>query len=449
MEDSLTNFLDALPAPAGERTVAADGIHAGSPPGFLEKAYSTFVLVLTTGAVVGMIGQSPSNLDAEGQGNSNVLWLRTTWLIVYSLAILFLFAHRKVAWRALAANKFLAVLFVLPILSVSWSYAPAASFKQGLVMFGTCLFGLYFGVRYSIPDQLVLLSRALIFVTALSLLAVVFLPDYGVSHGVHFGNWRGVFPHKNVFGRYMALNVFVSLTALRCAGQCSVKRARMWLAISVLLLFLSGSKSAIAVTAVVLVSMPLMKILRRSVGQLLGMGVGALALTLLAAPFILRETMLLLKLLGRDVTMSGRIYIWMGVGFRILQRPWLGYGFQGFWNSDLVRQIWILIHWTPGHAHDGYLQLCLDLGIAGLAVFFAGFAVAAARARALFLQQPKSIESVWSLVFLTLILVYSVPECCLLTQNSLYWVIYIGVATGLPNVRKNDDGHLALKGCAE
>ena len=433
MGSSLTTFVHSTMAATDEQvTTIENDTHAVSSPGFIEKSFSIFVLSLTTGAVVGMIGQSPYNLDAEGQGNLNVLWLRVIWIVIYCLTICLLIAHRKAALRSLSANKFLSVLFVLPLLSTAWSYTPEISLKQGVVMLGTSLFGLYFGSRYSIPDQLLLLARALAFIIILSVLTVVLLPDYGVSHGVHFGNWRGVFTHKNHFGRFMALSVFVFLMLSRSGNRIAFKRARMWFGISLLLVLLSGSETAIAATFIVLGLSPFLKVLRRPMKQLVGFGASALAVMLFSAPILLRQVGTVLKLLGRDATMSGRIFLWMGLGFRVLQRPWLGYGFEGFWTSDLVRPVWLLIGWTPGHAHDGFLELCLDLGIFGCAIFLGGFAVVAVRARALLLKTPKSLESVWSRVFLLFFLVYNVPECCLLVQNELFWVLFVGIATALP-----------------
>jgi exopolysaccharide production protein ExoQ len=402
-----------------------------SAAGVLERAFSICVLFLSTGAILGMIGQSPENLDAEGLGNANVLWQRILWIAVYGTTVALLIAHRKAAFRGLFANKFLSALFLMPLLSTVWSEYPKISLRHGLVMLGTSLFGVYFGTRFSIAEQLRLIARTMIWVAMVSIMVVVLLPDYGISHGVHFGDLRGVFTHKNIFGRYMALGVFVFLMLVRKDWKVRMKRGRFWLVTFIALVLLSGSKTAFAVLAIVFCALPALRILRRPALQLAGLAAGSVAVLVVAAPFLLQSVGTALKLLGRDATMSGRAFLWMGLGFRVFQRPWLGYGFDGFWQSDLVRPVWALIGWTPGHAHNGYLQLCLDLGIVGLAMFFAGFMVVAARTRKRFLENPTSSEALWPLAFFVFLLIYNLTECCLLRQNDMFWIIYVGIAMAL------------------
>ena len=107
MGSSLTTFVHStMAATDAQVTTIENDTHAVSSPGFIEKSFSIFVLSLTTGAVVGMIGQSPYNLDAEGQGNLNVLWLRVIWIAIYCLTICLLIAHRKAALRSLPLTNY-------------------------------------------------------------------------------------------------------------------------------------------------------------------------------------------------------------------------------------------------------------------------------------------------------------------------------------------------------
>src|SRR5207245_3205821 len=73
-------------------------------------------------------------------------------------------------------------------------------------------------------------------------------------------------------------------------------------------------------------------------------------------------------MLGKDSTLSGRVDLWMILPSYIAQRPWFGHGFGAFWVQDSVNvfQIWSTVGWEPPHAHNGWLDVLLDLGIAGL-----------------------------------------------------------------------------------
>jgi exopolysaccharide production protein ExoQ len=89
-------------------------------------------------------------------------------------------------------------------------------------------------------------------------------------------------------------------------------------------------------------------------------------------------------LLGRaeeSDTLSGRAFIWPAVGYFIARRPWLGYGYESFWNVTHVETISEELGWGLREAHNGYLDVLLSLGavglICGLAVMLAGLAAAA------------------------------------------------------------------------
>ena len=78
---------------------------------------------------------------------------------------------------------------------------------------------------------------------------------------------------------------------------------------------------------------------------------------------------IVLEILGRDISLSGRTDIWQGVLEMVKEKPALGYGFFAAWRSDQVahvlERVWI---WTPS-AHNSYLQCLVDLGIVGLVLF--------------------------------------------------------------------------------
>jgi len=72
--------------------------------------------------------------------------------------------------------------------------------------------------------------------------------------------------------------------------------------------------------------------------------------------------------LGRDASLTGRLPVWNLVINAISDQPLLGYGYAGFWNveSHDTQFIWMRAGWPVTHAHDGYLQLVLEIGIVGL-----------------------------------------------------------------------------------
>jgi O-antigen ligase len=78
---------------------------------------------------------------------------------------------------------------------------------------------------------------------------------------------------------------------------------------------------------------------------------------------------LILSAGGRDTSLTGRDAVWAFAAAAIVQRPILGYGYAAFWSdSDWTLQA---LHWSPPHAHNGVLQVLLDLGGVGLVLTIA------------------------------------------------------------------------------
>jgi len=78
----------------------------------------------------------------------------------------------------------------------------------------------------------------------------------------------------------------------------------------------------------------------------------------------------IVELSGHESTIEGRGRLWeilMGTD----SSPILGEGFESYWLGDRVEKIWSMpeFRWHPNQAHNGYLELYLNLGVVGLCIF--------------------------------------------------------------------------------
>src|SRR5262249_18406741 len=69
--------------------------------------------------------------------------------------------------------------------------------------------------------------------------------------------------------------------------------------------------------------------------------------------------------LGRDTTMTGRTDLWDAV-LPLNPNPLLGAGYESFWLGDRLKALWTRFWWQPNQAHNGYLEVYLNLGLLGL-----------------------------------------------------------------------------------
>jgi len=75
----------------------------------------------------------------------------------------------------------------------------------------------------------------------------------------------------------------------------------------------------------------------------------------------------LAEMAGRDSTLTGRTTLWNQV-LRLTVDPLFGAGYESFWLGDRLEHMW-RINWEhPNQAHNGYLEIFLDLGWAGVAL---------------------------------------------------------------------------------
>ena len=73
----------------------------------------------------------------------------------------------------------------------------------------------------------------------------------------------------------------------------------------------------------------------------------------------------LITAIGRDPTLTGRTELW-GEVLSIAGNPLIGTGFESFWQGSRLEKLWSIHWWHPNQAHNGYLELFLNLGWIGL-----------------------------------------------------------------------------------
>ncbi|MCX7826088.1 MAG: O-antigen ligase family protein, partial [Verrucomicrobiae bacterium] len=138
--------------------------------------------------------------------------------------------------------------------------------------------------------------------------------------------------------------------------------------------------------------------------------------------------------LGKDTTLTGRTGLWDAVIEMIARRPWLGYGFSGFWlglggeSAHVVQAV----NWIPPHAHNGLLDVWLDIGLLGVAVFLLGFLIGFCRAFA-WARTIKTAEGMWPLTYLTFMVLFNLTENTILRQGSIFWILYVSTLLAKPD----------------
>jgi O-antigen ligase len=405
--------------------------------GIIERAFGFVVLFLSTGGLLPLLRMERGDAGVDLEGDPV---MQMVWMAVYGITLVLLARRARETVRVFGRERWLLLLCALAAMSVLWSVAPEMTFRRTAALLGTTAFGLYLASRYTVSDLLRLVGWVLGAAAVLSVAAVVVAPAYGISDD---GAWRGIFVHKNALGRAMALATVALLFRLRQRGLLNRLLTGSTLVLAVVTLFGSHSVAGVLTAVVVAVLVPIWALFRlRSVLAIAATLFALVAMTI-AAVWVALSPELAVATVGKDTSLTGRAGLWALAIEAIGSRPWLGHGYSAFWLGwdGESAPIWSALSWRPPHAHNGVLDLALELGLVGVVLFVAGFLSVAWRAAGV-VRRTTTAYGVWPITYVVFMLVSNLVESTMLVRNSIFWALYIVTCTWLAQPR-GEDGTLS------
>jgi O-antigen ligase len=245
------------------------------------------------------------------------------------------------------------------------------------------------------------------------------------------GDWRGVFGHKNEASAVMVLFVFIGIFVARVR---SLGLGAIIVALAMPFLYFTHSKTAMAALPLALI---VSIIMARAAKPANGVGVAMLlllALNLLSIGSIyIPPIHALIQAIMPDATFTGRTDVWKFAVDHVLQRPITGYGFATFWGTEQVVYGMTGATWanTASHAHNGYVDLALTIGIPGSALVTLWLIVLPLVDYYRASDEPES--AALKMLFLRICLFAAYDSCfeTIFTQVGALWLILITAAFGL------------------
>jgi O-antigen ligase len=193
------------------------------------------------------------------------------------------------------------------------------------------------------------------------------------------------------------------------------------------------------VTILMLALLPFRRVLYLRTRQLLAAGAILIPLMAAASFWVVESFEEIVQALGRSSSMSGRVPLWRFVLKSISDHPIRGYGFTAFWNSWTGERVSDAANWDAAvpHAHNGFLEVWLGLGLIGLALILINlsrnflFALRVAR-------NNREIEYSWPLLLVVFTVLYNLTENTLLTVNTLPWIAYAAASYWLAGAAREE-----------
>ncbi len=348
-------------------------------------------------------------------------------------AVILLLYRRFDWWSSLRRHKWLVAVLAYMLASTVWSD------DSTLVTLRRCMREMIVVVMAFVlmseanPRQALasVLRRSACVLVPFSLVLIKYYPLLGRRYGKFSGieMWTGVTGQKNHLGRLCMISAFFLLWALhqhwRERARVGGGRYQAWADVAVVLIalwLLAGSNSSTALAtlglgAAAYLGLRLFRKLKITVPQ-----AGVLAMVIffmgfgVSTPFLGGSNVAdVTASLGRDKTLTGRTEVWADVLPVMKRQPLLGYGLGSFW-TDARRKFYDI----PS-AHNGYLDILLELGGVGLA-FYAVWLLSCARQLHRSLAQDYDWASL-GICLLLMGLVYNITESALNTFTEQMTVV--------------------------
>jgi len=397
-----------------------------------EKLYIAAVIYLLAAVPLDAYTRITGTTGSVEEGN---LLQQLIWMGAYGIAMLPLAALMRNTLWLWKKNILLVTLVIMACFSAFWSADPYTTLRRSVACLGTFMLGSYMAVRFT-PAEMVRLVAAGLGLAALSSFVLAgFMPQQAiVESGVHEGRWRGVYTHKNELGRYMVLGLMTSIMAYSLSSGLL---QRAYLAGAVLcagLLLLSQSATALVAAIMTGLVWFMVNRIRRSAHagrhMAVALAVAIVTSSILMAAFFLMENQLLLSLLGRSSDLTQRVPLWNGAMAGISDHPWLGFGYEVFWDRSrglAYSYISGFLNWDAPHAHNGILQLGTNLGLIGIGIFLYHFVQVSGRTVRL-LGHTTEPPADFALIILIITVLINMMEVTIMRDNNLLWLAYIYVA---------------------
>lgn len=274
----------------------------------------------------------------------------------------------------LRANTPILLFFFYCMVTVLWSDYPGVAFKRWTKALGnvTMVF-----VVLTDPQPREAAKRLLTWtgflLIPISVLFIKYYPDLGRGYDKWIGTqyFNGVTEGKNSLGSICLVFGLGSLWCCLEAARNKSRRLREVLAHGVVLamvlwlLSIVNSSTSLACFMLGVGLMVMLTLFGSGRSWLVHLVLGTLAVGGLFAFVFLDAYAYVVEALGRDATLTGRTELWDEV-IKLTPHSWFGAGFESFFLGDRLTYLWNKYWWHPNEAHNGYLEIYLNLGWIGV-----------------------------------------------------------------------------------
>jgi exopolysaccharide production protein ExoQ len=349
--------------------------------------------------------------------------LDRVFLIVLLCLGFIVLTKRRFNWsNAIKENTWLMILIGYMLVSIVWSEMPFISFKRWIRELVAVVMAFLIASEVDPRQALQSIFRRAIYVfIPFSYILIHYFPEYGRQYAPWSGAlmWTGVATQKNglarvcLFAAFYLIWTFIRRKQGRDAPVAKYQtRVEVFILILTIWLFMGPKHSlTYSATSTTSLAIGLTALFCFSWMKKRGKFIGANTLMVIIVainvygtitPFLGGLTLFdVASTLGRDETLTGRSDIWAVLVPYAIQKPFWGHGFGGFWTEAMRSS-------TSSHAHNGYLDIILNIGFFGL-ILFTMFLLSCSRKAQKVLNQDFDWGAFW-ICYLLMAVIHNIAE---------------------------------------
>lgn len=390
-------------------------------------------LSLACSRSVGQWLQLQTSMNLSDQYMEGSPFDRLVYMGLLGLGLIVIAYRRKRLARVLGANGPIVLFFIYCAVSLLWSDFPDIAFKRWIKAIGDLVITIVvLSDREPTAAIKRLLARTGFILIPLSVLFIKYYPQLGRSYGFWDGvaYYTGVTMNKNTLGVICLFFGLGSLWRIIIAYQSEEGSGRrrhliahgIIVAMALWLFWMANSMTSLScflMTGGLLLAINFRAVVRRPASvHLLTAAIVLISFAVLFLGFSPGA----LKTMGRNPTLTERTAIWALV-IPMTPNSVVGAGFESFWLGPRLQQIWRLYTMGLAEAHNGYVEIYVNLGWMGVALLALVIVTGYRAVVAAYRRDPQAGSL--GLAFFVAGIVYNFTEAAFFRMMAPAWIFFL------------------------
>ncbi|MDI6698982.1 MAG: O-antigen ligase family protein [Candidatus Saccharicenans sp.] len=307
---------------------------------------------------------------------------RNFLLFLGALATIILIKRKFPIITMLKSNWIVLLIITYMLISVAWSQFPAISFRRwGREAIALIIALLLASENNPIQTLTSAFKKSIYAALPLSILLIKYYPVYGREYGRWSGEllWTGIASQKNGLAMLCAISIlFLLWSTWQDLKKSNEYKLSLVFFIDIFMIILAtylmmGPQHSLTYSAtsflalitgiIVMLSVRIASKKEVKMNKIIIISAVIVIFIGISMPFSGKlPSTTLPRILNRSETLTDRTLIWSSLVPQAKQKILLGHGYGSFWTTELRSQI-------ASHAHNGYLDTILELGLTGLILF--------------------------------------------------------------------------------